>query len=86
MLRSSWRKPKQGMKNRLISLKREIQFEIGDLVMLNIHNFKMPEALAVCFIPKYARPYRVMHKPHLDVYTLLLPTTFMAHLRSMCLS
>jgi len=28
------------MKNRLISLKREIQFEIGDLVMLNIHNFK----------------------------------------------
>jgi len=40
----------------------------------------MLEALAACFIPKYARPYRVMHKPHLDVYTLLLPTTFMAHL------
>lgn len=58
--------------------RREIQFEVGDLVMLNIHNFKMFEAFAARFIPKYPGPYRVTHKPHLDVY-MLLATTFVAN-------
>jgi hypothetical protein len=47
--------------------------------MLNIHDFKMFKALAAHFIPKYARFYRITHKPHPNLYTLLLPTTFMAH-------
>jgi hypothetical protein len=47
-------------------------------MMLNIRDFKMLEALAACFIRKYAGPYRVMHKPHLNVYTLLA-ITFMVH-------
>ncbi|CAM6030525.1 unnamed protein product [Sphagnum balticum] len=34
--------------------KREIQFEVGGFVMLNIRDFKMPEALVASFIPKYA--------------------------------
>jgi hypothetical protein len=38
----------------------------------------MPETLVVHFIPKYAGLYRIMHKPHPDLYTLLT-TTFMAH-------
>jgi hypothetical protein len=59
--------------------RKEIKFKVGDLVMLNIHNFKMPKALATLFIPKYARLYKIMHKPHPDLYTLLLLTTFMAH-------
>jgi hypothetical protein len=58
--------------------RREIQFEVGDLVMLNIHNFKMFEAFTARFIPKYPGPYRVTHKPHLDVY-MLLATTFVAN-------
>jgi hypothetical protein len=60
--------------------RREIHFEIGDLMMFNIHDFKMSEALVARFIPKYVKPYKVMHKPHLDVYMLLLLTTFMTHL------
>lgn len=60
--------------------KKEIQFEIGDLVMLNIRNFKMPKTLAAHFVPKYASPYKITHKPHPNVYTFLLPTTFVAHL------
>lgn len=48
--------------------------------MLNIHNFKMLETLAAHFIPKYAWLYRIMHKPHSDLYTLLLLKTFVAHL------
>ncbi len=58
--------------------RREIQFEVGDLVLLNIHDFKMPEALAAHFIPKYVGPYKVTHKPHPDV-CMLLATTFVAH-------
>jgi hypothetical protein len=50
--------------------------------MLNIRDFKMLEAMVVRFIPKYARPYRIAHKPHMDVYTLLLPTTSIAHFTS----
>jgi hypothetical protein len=47
--------------------------------MLNIRDFKMPEALVICFILRYVGLYRVMHKPYPDVYTLLLPTTFVTH-------
>jgi hypothetical protein len=36
----------------------------------------MFEALVVHFIIKYAGPYKITHKPHPDVYTLLLLTTF----------
>ncbi len=49
-------------------------------MMLNICDFKMHETLAIHFIPKYVGPYRVIHKLHPDVYTLLLPTTFVTHL------
>jgi hypothetical protein len=44
--------------------RKEIQFEIGDLVMLNIQDFKMLETLVVHFVPKYVGPYKIMHKPH----------------------
>jgi hypothetical protein len=37
---------------------------------LNIKDFKMLETLANRFIPKYVSPYKVICKPHLDVYVL----------------
>jgi hypothetical protein len=37
---------------------------------LNIKDFKMPKTLANKFVPKYANPYKVICKPHLDVYIL----------------
>jgi hypothetical protein len=40
----------------------------------------MHETIASWFIPKYANPYKVLHKPHLNIYTSLLPTTLVAHL------
>jgi hypothetical protein len=48
--------------------------------MLNIQDFKMPETLAAHFVPKYAGPYKITHKTHPNVYTFLLPTTFVTHL------
>jgi len=60
-------------------LRKHIEFEVEDLVQLNIKDFKMPKILANRFIPKYVGPYKVILKPHLDVYTLQLPMTLVAH-------
>jgi hypothetical protein len=34
-------------------LQRHIEFEVGDLMWLNIKDFKMPETLVNRFVPKY---------------------------------
>jgi len=39
----------------------------------------MLKGLMPRFATKYTRPYEVMVKPNLDVYTLKLPKTFVAH-------
>jgi hypothetical protein len=39
----------------------------------------MHDGIAPHFIAKYARHYEILHKPHPDVYTLKLPTNFVAH-------
>ncbi len=51
-------------------LKRHIEFKVGDLMWLNIMDFKMLETLVNRFVPKYASLYKVICKPHLDVYIL----------------
>jgi hypothetical protein len=60
-------------------LQKHIEFKVGDLMRLNIKDFKMPETLANTFVPKYVGLYKVIRKPHLDVHTLQLPTTLVAH-------
>jgi hypothetical protein len=50
---------------------RHIEFEVGGLVWLNIKDFKIKN-LANRFVPKYMSPYKIIHKPHLDVHTLQL--------------
>jgi hypothetical protein len=52
---------------------------VGDLVWLNIKDFKKLKTLANRFVPKYVSPYKIIRKPHPDVYTLQLPTTLVAH-------
>ncbi len=37
-------------------LQRRIEFEMGDLMWLNIKDFKMPETLVNGFVPKYIGP------------------------------
>ncbi len=46
---------------------------------LNIRDFKILDGLAAHTIAKYARPYDILHKPHLDVYTLKFLANFVAH-------
>jgi hypothetical protein len=66
------------MRNKPIRL-GDIEFEIGNLVWFNIWDFKLPNALTSHFIAKYVKPYKMFYMSNLDVYTLLLPTTFVAH-------
>jgi hypothetical protein len=68
----------QDMKNMLVRFK-DIEFNVGNTLWLNIWNFKMPKALASWFILKCVGSYKVILKSHLDVYTLLLLTIFLAH-------
>jgi hypothetical protein len=51
-------------------LRRHIEFEVGHLGWLNIKNFKMLETLVNRFVPKYAGLYKIIRKPHPNVYTL----------------
>ncbi len=51
-------------------LQRHIEFKVGDLMWLNIKDFKMLETLANRFVPKYVGLYKIIHKPYPDVYTL----------------
>ncbi len=53
-----------------IKLRRHIEFEVGDLMWWNIKDFKMLKTLMNRFFPKDVGPYKVICKPHLDVYTL----------------
>jgi len=58
---------------------RHIEFKVGDLVWLNIKDFKMLKTFENKFVPKYTSPYKIMHKPHPNMCTLQLPMTLVAH-------
>ncbi len=42
---------------------KHIEFEVGDLVLLNIKDFKMLKTFAKKFVPKYMG--QIIHKPTL---------------------
>jgi hypothetical protein len=53
---------------------------MGQHMWLNLRDFKMLDGLVPQFIAKYERPYEIIHKPHLDMYTLKFLVNFVAHL------
>lgn len=69
----------QVMKNKAMKLKGILSLILVTLCDWTFETFKMLKALMNWFIPKYVRTYNVHYKPHLDIYTLLLPTTFVPH-------
>jgi len=60
-------------------LQRHIKFKVGDLMWLNIKDFKMTEILGNRLVPKYVGPYKIICKLYHDVYTLQPPTTLVTH-------
>jgi hypothetical protein len=59
----------------IIRIGRTIWVEQSSIIL----DFKITKAFTSPFTDKYARPYKMFHKLHPNVYILLLPTTFVAH-------
>jgi len=58
---------------------REVNFEEGDEVWLNIKNFRLPEGLNHKFLGPYAGPFKVLEKKLSDTYKLKLPKNLKVH-------
>ncbi len=52
--------------------RREVKFQVGDEVWLNIKNFRLPEGLSHKFMGPYAGPFKVLEKKLSDTYKLEL--------------
>ncbi len=59
--------------------RREVKFQEGDKVWLNIKNFRLPEGLNHKFLGPYARPFKVLEKKLSDTYKLELPENLRVH-------
>jgi hypothetical protein len=55
--------------------RREVKFQVGDEVWLNIKNFRSPKGLSHKFMGPYAGPFKVLGKKLSDIYKLELPET-----------
>ncbi len=52
--------------------RREVKFQEGDEVWLNIKNFRLPEGLNHKFLGPYAGPFKMLEKKLSDTYKLEL--------------
>jgi len=59
--------------------RREVKFQVGDEVWLNIKNFRLPESLSHKFMGPYAGPFKVLEKKLSDTYKLELPENLRVH-------
>jgi hypothetical protein len=59
--------------------RREVKFQEGDEVWLNIKNFQLPEGLSHKFLGPYASPFKVLEKKLFDTYKLELPENLRVH-------
>jgi hypothetical protein len=59
--------------------RREVKFQEGDEVWLNIKNFQLPEGLSHKFLGPYAGPFKVLEKKLSNTYKLELPENFKVH-------
>jgi hypothetical protein len=59
---------------------REVNFEEGDEMWLNIKNFQLLEGLSHKFLGPYVSPFKVLEKKFLDTYKLKLPENLRIHL------
>jgi hypothetical protein len=56
--------------------RREVKFQEGDEVWLNIKNFQLPKGLSHTFLGPYADPFKVLEKKLSNTYKLELSETF----------
>ncbi len=59
--------------------RREVKFQEGDEVWLNIKNFRLPEGLSHKFLGPYVGPFKVLEKKLSDTYKLEVPENLRIH-------
>ena len=59
--------------------RREVDYEVGQKVLLKVKNFTMPEGLTPKFMSKFAGPFAIVEKLFKDVYKLELPPEIKVH-------
>jgi exonuclease VII small subunit len=59
--------------------RREVEYEVGQKVLLNVKNFTMPEGLTPKFMSKFAGPFPIVERVFKDVYKLELPPEIKVH-------
>jgi hypothetical protein len=59
--------------------RREVKFQEGDEVWLNIKNFRLAEGLSHKFLGPYAGPFKVLEKKLSDTYKLELLENLRVH-------
>ncbi len=59
--------------------RREVSFEKGDEVWLNIKKFRLLKGLSHKFLGPYAGPFKMLEKKFLDTYKLELPKKLKVH-------
>ena len=59
--------------------RREVEYEVGQKVLLNVKNFTLPEGLTPKFMSKFAGPFAIVERVFKDVYKLELPPEIKVH-------
>jgi hypothetical protein len=60
-------------------VRREVNFEEGDEMWLNIKKFRLPKGLSYKFLGPYAGPFKVLEKKFLNTYKLKLLENLKVH-------
>jgi hypothetical protein len=59
--------------------RREVKFQVGNEMWLNIKNFRLPEGLSHKFMGPYASPFKMLEKKLSDTYKLELTENLRIH-------
>ena len=59
--------------------RREVEYEVGQNVLLNVKNFTMPKLLTPKFMSKFAGLFSIVERVFKDVYKLELPPVIKVH-------
>jgi hypothetical protein len=79
MAKTNLKKAHKHYKDFVNKFRREVNFEEGDEMWLNIKNFRLLEGLNHKFLGPYAGPFKVLEKKFLDTYKLELPENLKVH-------
>jgi len=79
MVKANFEKAHKRYKDFVDKSRKEVNFEEGDEMWLNIKNFQLPEGLSHKFLGPYVGPCKVLEKKFPDIYKLELSENLRVH-------